>query len=535
MQTKKTTSFKYDLSPEKIFGDLKTKYFGYKEDSPKAILLTTIVCTFLCYFYHMVNGLGCPDTLTEGIYTYKSYDYTTSLARWMIRYLNELFGKNIVVPALIVLFYCLMIGASTYIICRMTKITEPFYRIMLTAMMVSFPVVLHQFAYMCAALAYSFSFLTVVIGTLLIRTRKILGIIAGTLFYLLMLGSYQSYIGAISSLAVILLIYDALYEKKIATGLIRFALCGGCGLLACIIDMPFSSWMMRIHGIEESTRVSDFRITYIFENLGFSIRYSYIWFFSYFNNDVLSRNRLYFVVFAIIAVLAVLTLIKLIKEHAYVNAVIVLVSLLLLPAAMNLVLYVFTAYGLHDILRYQYVLIFLLLFILHKYLGKNILNSLTKYLSVLAVLLLLIGNIISANCTAYMYKIYYDHYEQQYLLAMARVYELDGYTANITKIVTGGAPSCEVYHIANPKIFRYSEQEGGPVFWNDPFGMTAGRQYYFQDFLGINPGILNNQEYHDIIHSEEYAQMPVWPAEGSVKMINGYAVIKFTDYPPSYY
>ena len=410
MQKSKNTSFKYDLSPEKIFGDLKTKYFGNKEDSPKASLITTIVCTFLCYFYHMVNGLGCPDTLTEGIYTYKSYDYTTSLARWMIRYLNELFGKNIVVPALIVFFYSLMIGASAYIICRMTKITEPFYQIMLTAMMVSFPVILHQFAYMCAALAYSFSFLSVVIGTLFIRTRKIPGIVFGTLFYLMMLGSYQSYIGAISSLAVILLIHDVLYEKKISVGLIRFALCGGCGLLACIIDMPFSSWMMKIHGIEQSSRVAEFSYKSIFENLGFSLKYSYVWFFSYFDNDVLSRNRLYYVVFAVIALLDVLTLIRLFKDNAVLNAVIVLVSLLVLPAAMNLILFVFTGYGMHDILRYQYILIFLLLFILHKYLGKNILNSLSKYLSVLAVLLLLIGNIISANCTAYMYKIYYDHY-----------------------------------------------------------------------------------------------------------------------------
>ena len=104
MKTRKTTSLKIDLSPEKLFETIRTKFFGYKEDSPKAVLITTIVCTFMCYFYHMVNGLGCPDTLTEGIYTYKSYDYTTSLARWMIRYLNELFGKNIVVPALIVAF-----------------------------------------------------------------------------------------------------------------------------------------------------------------------------------------------------------------------------------------------------------------------------------------------------------------------------------------------------------------------------------------------------------------------------------------------
>ena len=35
--------------------------------------------------------------------------------------------------------------------------------------------------------------------------------------------------------------------------------------------------------------------------------------------------------------------------------------------------------------------------------------------------------------------------------------------------------------------------------------------------------------------SEEFEEMPIWPAEGSVKMIDGMAVIKFSDYPPRYY
>lgn len=204
-------------SPEKELKALKSKFFSYKEDSPLAIIITTFITAFLCYFYHMVYGLGCPDTLTEGVYYYRNADFATSLARWMIRFLNEFYGHNVVIPAVIVLLYCAMVGASAYIICRMIKLSEPLYQIMLAAMMVSFPVVLHHFAYMYMALAYSFSLLTVTLGILLIRTLKIPGIITGTVAFLLMMGSYQSYIAAISTLAVILLIYDSLNEKKIST------------------------------------------------------------------------------------------------------------------------------------------------------------------------------------------------------------------------------------------------------------------------------------------------------------------------------
>ncbi len=525
----------FDPSPENVFSKIKVKYFGYKEDSPLAILITTLFTAFSCYFYHMVNGLGCPDTLTEGVYVYRNADFATSLARWMIRYLNELFGKNIVIPPVIILLYCLMIGASAYIICRMTGLTDRFSQVILTAMMVSFPVVLHQIAYMYIALCYSFSFLAVTFGILLIRTRKIGGILGGTFCFLLMMGSYQAYIGAVAALALIMLIHDTLCEKEIKTGIIRFVLSAVSGLAACIINIPFSSLVMKLYDIEPSSRVTDFSIAAIFQNLGFSLKYCYVWFFSYFRNDVLSRNRLYAVIFIIIAVLCVLTVIRLVKEKKTARAVITILSVLVLPLGMNLLLIVYTSYGIQDILRYQYVLIFALMLILMKYLVKNPVSGLLKYPAILAVIILFIGNVVSANCTAYMYKLYYDRYEQQFTIAMGKVYELDGYTENITRIVIGGAPSCDVYHMNNPKIFRYAEIEGGPVFWYDPFGMTAGREYYFKDFLGTDPGVLTNAEYHDIVHSEEYAEMPVWPAEGSVKMINGMAVIKFTDNPPVYY
>ena len=525
----------FDPSPENLFSKIRVKYFGYREDSPKAVLITTLFTAFLCYFRHMIDGLGCPDTLTEGIYFYRDADYTTSLARWMIRYINEIFGKSIVMPPVIVLLYCLMIGISAYIICRMTGLTDTFSQVILTSMMVSFPVILHQFAYFCAALCYSFSFLAVTFGILLIRTRKAGGIITGTLCFLLMMGSYQAYIAAIASLALIMLIYDSLYEKELKTGLIRFILSAVCGLAACLINMPFSSWMMKIRNIEPSPRVTGFSVGDIFENLGFSLKYCYVWFFSYFNNVVLSRNRLYGVVFAVTLLLVILTIIKLVKEKKIAAAVAVLLSVLVLPLGMNLLLIVITGYGMHDILRYQYVLIFALMLVFMKYLGKDAICGILKYAALLSVIILFIGNVVSANCTAYMYRIYYDRYEQQFTLAMGRVYELDGYTENITKIVIGGAPSCEVYHLNNPKIFRYAEMEGGPVFWNDPFGMTSGREYYFKDFLGTDPGVLTNPEYHETVHSEEYAAMPCWPAEGSVGMINGYAVIKFTDNPPVYY
>jgi len=42
----------------------------------------------------------------------------------------------------------------------------------------------------------------------------------------------------------------------------------------------------------------------------------------------------------------------------------------------------------------------------------------------------------------------------------------------------------------------------------------------------VNPKRIDSTEYLHVISTEEYAEMPAWPKEGSVRMIDGYAVIK---------
>ncbi len=520
-------------APEEALSRLRSAAFGAKENTPACVLITTLVCSFLCYFYHMLYGLGCPDTLSEGIYYYRNSDYSTSQARWMIRYINELFGKNMIFPSINVLAYCFMIGFSAYLICRMTGIKKPLHQVLLTSMMVSFPVVLHHFAFMYMALAFSFSFMAVTVGCALVRTRKVIGVILGTACFLMMMGAYQAYIGAISALALILLISDILVEKKTKPGLINFALTAASGIAACLINIPFSSWMMKIHGVGADGRVSAFSIEDIFSNLGFSLKYSYVWFFSYFNNDVLSRNRLYTVLFIAVIALGILSLIRLILEKKIVHAVIFCISFLLIPLAMNSLLIAMPSNGMRDILRYQYVLVFVLLFILGNHVKSSKIAEIIKYPAYLSILFLFIGNVITANCTEFMYKICYDHTEQQMLLAMERVYELDGFKDNETRIVIGGAPAYEVISGANPKLFRYAEKDGGPVFWWSAYGMTSGREHYFKDFLGINAGYVTEQEYLNIVNSSAYKEMSVWPEEGSVGMIEGFAVIKFAVEPPT--
>ena len=521
-------------SPDSFFQELWKKAFGGHEKESLLILGTTLVTSILCYFYEMVYGLGCPDTLCEGVHYYRNANYSTSQARWMLRFINEFFGKNVIMPVITVLLYCLMIGLGTLIICRMMKLKKPLHLVLFTSMMVSFPIILHHFAFLYMALAYSFSFLMVVIAIALIRTEKLYAFILSVLCLLMMMGSYQAYIGAVSALALVMLMYDALRGHSVKKAWLNFGFTALSGVIATGINMPFSRLMMKIFhtGIDE--RVSSFSVKSIFENIGFSLTYSYRWFFSYFESDVLSRNRFYFLIFGILAILAITVLVLKFKEKKIGEALTFLAGLLLLPLGMNFLLVLMPSNGMRDILRYQYVLIFALLFFLHDYLSGKILNNLLEYLSVIAVIFLLIANIIAGNATAFMYKFSYDYAIEQAGLMMNQIYQMDEYKENETPIIMGGSFPYTAVKERYPKIFRYAEQEGGPVFWDNVYGMVVCRYNFFMDFIGVDPVYISNDTYLNAVNSEEYQKMPIWPEDGSIQMIDGNVVIKIYETPPQY-
>ena len=147
----------FKKKPDEVLENLRSKLIG-EDKIFGSVMITTLIFSFLCYFYEMITGLGCPDTLCEGVHFYRNSDYSTSQARWMLRFINEIGGKNVIIPIITILGYCFMIGIATYIIIRMIHLKSRISAVFLTALMVSFPIILHHFAFLYMALAYSFSF-----------------------------------------------------------------------------------------------------------------------------------------------------------------------------------------------------------------------------------------------------------------------------------------------------------------------------------------------------------------------------------------
>lgn len=57
--------------------------------------------------------------------------------------------------------------------------------------------------------------------------------------------------------------------------------------------------------------------------------------------------------------------------------------------------------------------------------------------------------------------------------------------------------------------------------WVDWNGICNCRRMYLIDHYGIEAGYFSQDGYIGVIRSWEFEDMPIWPQEGAVKMIDG--------------
>jgi len=417
-----------DFYPEIILRKLYDRMFpGEQRKTLKVCVITSIAVAFMCYFMLMVTGYSGPDSNSEGVLMYHSFGWALSIGRWFIAYAETYAVGSAVIPFLIVMMYSLLVGFSALILFRVFDIRQTVCHILITAIFVSFPVVEMQFGYLYMAVYYAFSFFCVVAGTMLIRTRKIAGYIAAFILFTFMLGSYQSYIGGVAALAVMLFAYDMINNRKIGASFADLGATAGVGIISAVADLLIVNITMKRAGIEASSRVSGFSLSSILDNFGFSFEYSFKWFLWYFKDELFSRDKIYLVLFALLMILVVLIFVKMIMERHYAGAVLMLAAVLLIPFAMNTILFLFPSNGVTTIMKYHYVLIFVFGIALIDKCSFNLYKCGAKWISYLLLFVLLNTYILSANIGGLVYKAAYTETYTEAMAMVNRIYAVEGF------------------------------------------------------------------------------------------------------------
>lgn len=530
------------------------------------VLVSTIISALISYYFMIVDGYTCPDGICEGLTYYTNGDWALAgCGRWAIRYVNEL-TCNIVIPLYVVLMYCLCIWLSVVLLSKLWKLSDGAV-IILGAMMIATPTVAGQMGYPYTAVAYALACVTSVGAVYcMFRCRTIPGIIGSTLCVTLMMGLYQSYVGMIAVLVLMTIIYDMIRGEDVKTILIAFAKCVGTSILGCIISTIILNIDLSVRGLSSASRLAMFDVKEIFSAFPQRVPYVYEKYMNILKTPLMHRNIIYLAIIIVTIVALIIIGIGLIREKHWVRALLIVPMVLLIPMASNLIGILIPYNGVNSMMQYQSVMIVPFMFACVEYVrrmyvsahepggeieeqadltlqegtttygvrdcAKKLVNKVMPVIALVLTAVLTWTYILAANATFQCYRLSYRHINNEMQMALQRVYQLDGYVKDATAIVMGGFPDDTILR-NSMDIYQYAENiNSNPVFWEDMHGATANRYRYFLDYFGVYAQDISDEEYLNIVNTDAYAQMPLWPEAGSVDMIDGYAVIKFSDEPP---
>lgn len=494
----------------------------------KCSLLVSLLVGFLSYNQFIFNGYTNPDGIIEGLTSYVNATWhIAGCGRWVLPIIQSIFA-NINVPFIIVVFYCFFIWLSAFTIAKIwDEENNLMFVIVISAVMCVTRTTFDHITTNSIAISDSIAcFLSTYFVYAIYKKGNTVNYLISIACICLSLGIFQPYVGLSASLVLMTIIILLIKGKdnKIVNKILISIVCAICGVVSYFVGFKV---IMFVFKLNVSGRMEALSFNNIIGNLFSNLKYTYYYYFQYFNDQLLHKN---FINFTLIILIIISIIFFIIKNHNKYNLLLV-TSLLLIPLASNLAILVMPEIIFVTNMCYQNVLIvpFGLCIV------RNIFNIKTfKYiLTTLAVILCWL-NILCVNATLICYKLSYESIKYQMSEIISDVIHKENYSMNETPVLFVGYPNDSALRNSIP-TYKYAydfDEISNVVFWeNEAMGYTYNRQKYVMDYFGIDIKDISFDEYLEVIHNEDFKKMKLWPNNDGIKMINGIIVVKLTDNP----
>jgi len=496
----------------------------------KRLCIVILITSILTYGLLIINYHACPDGVIEGISYFGNADWSLQGGgRWFVRYIN-LFTGNLVLPLIVVIQYSICSFISVLLLRKLWTIESNIILYLSGIILVCAPTTIFLMTYTYTALCIGIS---VLLGILFVYInfcyKNKLSIVFSIVLMMLLLATDQGFIGVASIACLLTIIIKLLrddYKDVLVCG-IKSLVTAVLGGIVYMISLKIALSIHHLSAIDNA-RLGGFSFGLILKQLPIKFIETYTTLINYFNDSVLKRNYLFILMFVVSLVIVVIKLIKLIKEKKYLNVILVCVFVLLIPPISYVIEIIVPYYTVYLPMEYQSTIIIVFMIVLTELVDTKVI----KFIQIITVTLICWTYILSANATYRCFEISYNHINSEMNIVLNNIYNTEGYEKNKTPIIIAGFPNDKVVR-ENDKTYYYAiDYPKNPVFWEDMNGATIVRKNYFMYYFGIDAKDISYDEYYKVVTSKEFEDMSIWPTSNSVKMIDGYCVVKFSNNPP---
>ena len=489
----------------------------------KKVFWYTIIIGILTHAFRMTNTMICADT--TNYFTSISPSWVTTLGRFLLPGVEKLRG-NVELPWLIGLISLMMIELSAVLFTELFDIREEIFYVIIAWMFSANPVVTSIFAYMYTADGYMIAlFFSVLTAYLCFRKKGIAGLLLASLSLAVSTGFYQAFL-SVTILLMLFYLFRMLSVKEtsmkeigrmtgrcLATGVIGLIVYGIVLTIARKIgDYTVTNYMGmdQVGGFHVADLLQAFVDCYVDFARFYLVRFEW--------NCYNVMNIMMFLLTAVVW-LVLVTKRKLWKTPARV----VLMACLfpLLPVVCHIfefaspdVSYTSTS------MEYSLILVYLLLIIMWTDL-KEMKGNILRILTVVLLLCISFHFTVIANRAYYNMENANTKVEMLLNRLEMRMEMTEGYRENMPLAIYGSCYQIPEYVPAAPMM--------SGVVSNIFISQDSEYVSMLNHYLSTAYGTAGMEQKKQIVATEEFAEMEPWPAENSVRVIDGVMVLYLSD------
>lgn len=520
-----------------------TEWYRNLSGAVKTAFYAAFAAGLAAHLYQFTNKLYNYDELAN---TPGGIGLSTEQGRWLLnwmgRFMRSVFGGSYSLPFFNGIFALLFLALSAGMVVSVFQVRNKLTAGLIGGLMTVFPAVVSMYFFMFLALYYAIGiFFSVFAAWLTVKYPKnIIANIAAVVMIACSLGVYQAYFPDTVCILLIVVILKAAFggvkEKKewkefflmiarllvvMAVGVAVYFLINKAVLAVTHIQLTSYQGGDTMGKITIAQLISALKSCYTsFFDLGFSdvMGISY-------NRTVRRLIKVVWILFAA-GIGAYLVL----KKKEYLNKVIVLCGIVVFPVAMFLIYVMAPNSYCYTLMAYSVVFFFVFFLLWLDACFRNLklhapVKSITNWVSALltAALVIVFVWYANGNYMALEYTKYHDFSYVQTLVTKIR--SVEDYSQDKPVIVVGTQINDSTNGMGS--LIGDTFTVGGKADTNLGYNSLL---YLMSDYLGFSPYYGTYEEIQNWMQREVVREMPSYPADGSIQVIDDTIIVKLSDY-----
>lgn len=460
-----------------------------------------------------------------------SFGTTYELGRWMLETLRSIFvfffAANYSQPFVNGMGVFVCVGITACILANMFRIKRTSSLIALTAVMVTTPTILGMFTFMFTSFAYMIGLVLCISGVWLVCKTKmnLCSFIAGCLLIACAMGTYQAWFPMALSVFVLFFFTEVLSANSynwgayIKKGIYYFSACLGSLVMYLGINQYFIDSKQIV--MNNHAGMDTYGLVSIGEYME-RVKYAYRMFFrpdrGFYPSFI---SKIYKLLLLCIIILVIRQFIKCFQR----NVASMIQALLLIIVFPLTVCFIYVLAGnAYTLVLYPYIMVYLLfIWLIEKeWDEKNIFSIWQERLGILLVLCMCIWLARCSNISYLEANLLQERAKSYYTTMITRIQSVDGYSEDLEIAYVNAHQNLSLDTVT---IIDFE----GALMVPHTFLHDYSWKMFVQIWCGFSQQEVTGDRLVEIESMEKVQNMPSYPNQGSIEVIDGIIVVKLAE------